>query len=167
MKPNVVKGDSAQRAPMAKTVSSPLHKVFQAIEAVVYIACHPGTIPVRSKDICAQQKVTLRYLEHMLQRLVHADILKGVRGPKGGYLLASDRRKITLSQIYNAIVDDDGPMDEQESSLLHTVVVMPVEKQMYETLGKTLESITIQDLYEHAKQAGVGNPKTKSGDFTI
>ena len=40
-----------------------------------------------------------RHLETLLQGLVHAKILKGVRGPRGGYELARERRRITVGEI--------------------------------------------------------------------
>jgi Rrf2 family transcriptional regulator, iron-sulfur cluster assembly transcription factor len=35
----------------------------------------------------------------LLQGLVHAKILRGVRGPRGGYELARERRRITAGEI--------------------------------------------------------------------
>lgn len=43
-----------------------------------------------------------RYLEKAMQELVRAGILKGVRGPRGGYLLARDPSDITVGQIVRA-----------------------------------------------------------------
>lgn len=43
-----------------------------------------------------------RYLEKVMQELVRAGILKGVRGPRGGYLLARDAADITVGEIVRA-----------------------------------------------------------------
>jgi DNA-binding IscR family transcriptional regulator len=56
-------------------------KLLFAIEAVVDMAYHAGAGPVRSADISRRQGIPRRYVEQVLQQLVHHDILAGQRGP--------------------------------------------------------------------------------------
>ena len=70
-----------------------------AIAAVVDIALHSRPSPVAAKALAARHKLPPRHLETLLQGLVHAKILKGVRGPRGGYELARERRRITIGEI--------------------------------------------------------------------
>ena len=70
-----------------------------AIAAVVDVALHSRSAPVVAKDLAARHKLPPRHLETLLQGLVHAKILKGVRGPRGGYELARERRRITVGEI--------------------------------------------------------------------
>ena len=46
----------------------------------------------------------------MLQALVRVGILKGIRGPRGGYELARERRRITADDILRAAgtIEDAG-----------------------------------------------------------
>ena len=60
-------------------------KLLFAIEAVVDIAYNAGGTPVQSSEITRRQGIPRRYLEQVLQHLVRAGILSGVRGPRGGY----------------------------------------------------------------------------------
>ena len=69
-------------------------KVVYAIEAVVDIAYYSGVKPVQNIEIAQRQGIPKRYLEQTLQSLVKNNILVGSRGPKGGYRLAKERRKI-------------------------------------------------------------------------
>jgi DNA-binding IscR family transcriptional regulator len=55
-----------------------------AIAAVVDVALHSRSAPVVAKALAARHKLPPRHLETLLQDLVHAKILKGVRGPRGG-----------------------------------------------------------------------------------
>ena len=71
-------------------------KLMFAIEAVVDIAYHAADTPVQSKDIATRQDISRRYLEQVLQQLVREGVLRGVRGPRGGYRLARERRRVTL-----------------------------------------------------------------------
>ena len=70
-----------------------------AIAAVVDVALYSRSAPVAAKGLAARHKLPPRHLETLLQGLVHAKILKGVRGPRGGYELARERRRITVGEI--------------------------------------------------------------------
>ena len=67
-------------------------KMMFAIEAVLDIAYHSSAEPVQSRDITRRQGIPRRYLEQALQHLVRNGLLIGVRGPRGGYRLARERR---------------------------------------------------------------------------
>src|SRR3984957_8577554 len=56
-------------------------KLMFAIEAVLDIAYNSGAQPVQSREINSRQGIPRRYLEPVLQQLVRACILDGVRGP--------------------------------------------------------------------------------------
>jgi len=143
-------------------------KTFIAIEAVLYIACNTGGKPVRSKEICEYQGVTLRYLEHILQNLVHVGILKGVRGPKGGYLLARDRRKIILSDIFDSMQSISSGEEKQEfKSPLCNVVIEPLWQQLVENIRNHLSSISILDLCDQAQKSGISGDIGRKPDFII
>ncbi len=74
-------------------------KTLLALEAVIDIAFNARPEPVQAKEITARQGVPQRYLEQVMQQLVRAGVLKGVRGPRGGYRLAKERRKISVGDI--------------------------------------------------------------------
>ena len=67
-----------------------------AIAAVVDVALHSRSA---AKALAARHKLPPRHLEPLLQGLVHAKILRGVRGPRGGYELARERQRITVGEI--------------------------------------------------------------------
>ena len=62
----------------------PSKKLVLALEAVTDIAFHGGAEPVQSQDIARRLQLPRRYLEQVMQQLVRAGILRGVRGPRGG-----------------------------------------------------------------------------------
>jgi DNA-binding IscR family transcriptional regulator len=53
-------------------------------------------IPV-SRALAKNQRLEPRYLCSELQALVREGILKAVRGPHGGYVLAREQRRITAA----------------------------------------------------------------------
>ena len=74
-------------------------KTLLALEAVIDIAFNGRPEPVQAKEITARQGVPQRYLEQVMQQLVRAGVLKGVRGPRGGYRLAKERRRISVGEV--------------------------------------------------------------------
>src|ERR1700681_4354607 len=78
-------------------------KALLAIAAVVDVAIYARGQLVSAKDLAARHNLPARHLEPLLQVLVREGVLKGVRGPRGGYELARERRRITAHDILRAI----------------------------------------------------------------
>lgn len=140
-----------------------------AVAAVIDIAHHARPAPIAAKTLAARHSLPPRHLETLLQVLVRAGILKGVRGPRGGYELARERRKITVAEIIRAASgvggggEDDG---EEESSLVRTVVVPAIEAATLAFLDR-LEEITVEDLCDSALKHQVFGDSLPNYDFTI
>src|ERR1700755_3727974 len=98
-----------------------------AIAAVVDVALHSRSAPVAAKALAARHKLPPRHLETLLQGLVHAKILKGVRGPRGGYELARERRRITAGAILRPVSEsEDNGVEKSGNCRLVREVVAPV-----------------------------------------
>ena len=139
-----------------------------AIAAVVDIALHARPMPVAAKALAARHSLPPRHLETVLQALVRRGILKGTRGPRGGYELARERRRITAGDIVRAAMvttGEDGLPPLPESKLVD-LVVEPVVRQAAAAFLDALDTITIDDLCRAAEaQEAVDN--ASDADFTI
>ena len=69
-------------------------KGILAITAVIDVAINARSRPVSAKALAARHKLPPRHLEPVLQALVRDGILRGVRGPHGGYELGREPRRI-------------------------------------------------------------------------
>ena len=143
-------------------------KMFYATEAVLHLSYEAGTDPVSGRDIAKRQGLPPRYLEPILQQLVHANILRGVRGPKGGYLLAKERRRISVADICDVIRTMDG-LDEEEfrQTPLSREIAYPIYQQMQQALSNQLAEMDMAGLCEQAKQAGVPRAEDDNTDYAI
>src|SRR5471030_47693 len=103
-------------------------KSLLAVAAVIDVALHARGQLVSAKDLAARHALPARHLEPVLQALVREGVLKGVRGPHGGYELARERRRISVNDILNAAgsSDVDGEIVQPGSNLLEQVVVPAV-----------------------------------------
>lgn len=139
-----------------------------ALAAVIDIAIHARPLPVAAKALAARLELPPRHLEALLQGLVHANILKGVRGPRGGYELARERRRITVAAVLRAVSNGGGAesSDAPDCLLLRQVVAPLVEAAGKIFLDK-LETITIDDICRRAEELKLCEEKGKGGDFTI
>ena len=140
-----------------------------AIAAVVDVALHSRPSPVAAKALAARHKLPPRHLETLLQGLVHANILKGVRGPKGGYELARERRKISAGEIVRTALSLSAaePDEFGVNSKLFERVIEPAVQKAGEIFLSSLDAITIEDLCAHAATEHILEDERASGDFTI
>lgn len=148
----------------------PSKKMLFAIEAVLDIAYHAGGEPVQSREITRRQDIPRRYLEQTLQQLVRASILSGVRGPKGGYRLARERRRISVGDIVRVIQDIEALEDMPEDmpgSQLGKAVIRPLWLELSEETMRGLDAITIDALCMKAYEAGISSETARNMDFSI
>ncbi len=144
-------------------------KTLLALEAVVDIAYNARPEPVQSKEITRRQGIPQRYLEQVMQQLVHAGVLKGVRGPRGGYRLARERRRITAGEIVrvvSALEAAEDPLNGAPSELGERVV-RPLWNDIQNILMEKLDTITIEDLCRKAHDAGISGEGKPRLDFHI
>jgi Rrf2 family protein len=144
-------------------------KMRYALEAVVDIAYNARPTPVQSREITQRQGIPQRYLEQVMQQLVHANILKGVRGPRGGYTLARERRRISVGEIIRVIGDTDDNDAEKTGtvSALGQTVINPLWDEMQAEMMRRFDSITVEDLCKSADKAQVAPEQRKQADFNI
>jgi Rrf2 family protein len=145
-------------------------KMLFAIEAVVDIAFHAGSQPVQSRDITRRQGIPRRYLEQALQQLVRADLLTGVRGPRGGYNLARERRRISVGDIVRVmrnLEQSDDALEDAGGSELTQVVIRPLWQEIQTDMMDRLNEISIDHLCQKAQDNGVVSEGRQSLDFTI
>ncbi|MEE9316716.1 MAG: Rrf2 family transcriptional regulator [Rhodospirillales bacterium] len=145
-------------------------KMLFAIEAVLDIAYHAGPEPVQSRDITRRQKIPRRYLEQALQHLVRQGLLVGVRGPRGGYRLARERRRISIGDIVRVVRDmeaNNALIEDTPGSALGHKVVRPLWLELQNEVMGRLDNMTVDDLCTRANQSGIESEGRKNLDFNI
>jgi len=142
-------------------------RTLYAIEAVLDIAYNAGEQPVRSSEITERQDIPARYLEPVLQQLVRAGILVGVRGPRGGYRLGRDRRRITVGDIARVAHGSEDDVQDEAGSPLGRAVVRPLIQALEADAVARMDGTTIDELCAQARQAGVASANAAPLDFTI
>ena len=95
---------------------------------------------------------------------------KTLRGPRGGYLLARERRRITAGdvvRVINALETNNEPAQNASESGLSQTVVQPMLQEIYDDVMARLDAITIDDLCDRARSQGLRRVSDDRLDFTI
>lgn len=127
-------------------------KGILAIAAVIDVAINARGRPVSAKALATRHKLPPRHLEPVLQALVRDGILKGIRGPHGGYELAREHHRITAEDILRAASRaedaDDAPLP---ASALVCEVVTPALAEAERSFSQALARISVETMAKHAE----------------
>ena len=123
------------------------HKGLLAIAAVVDVALNARERPVSARKLAARHNLPPRHLEPVLQALVHEGIFHGIRGPRGGYELAREQRRITVADILRAAgtVDEDASNRGKSSRILNDIM-LPAVSDAERAFTAALAQLNIEDL---------------------
>jgi Rrf2 family protein len=126
-------------------------KGILAIAAVLDVALHARSRPVSAKALAARHKLPPRHLEPVLQALVRDGILRGVRGPHGGYELAREHRRISAEDILRAAsAAEDANDPPLPNSALANDVVKPALVEAVRAFSTALGRISVEDMAKRA-----------------
>ena len=120
--------------------------------AIVELAAEYGDGPVQIKTMAKREDISIKYLEQLIAILKSSGLIRSLRGPKGGYLLAKPPNEIKLNEVFRVL---EGPMLAVEC-LEHPefcprctdCVTRDVWVEMQDAMLRVLESKTLQDLVD-------------------
>src|SRR6185295_16003610 len=135
-----------------------------AVTAMIDLALQQRGEPVTLAEISGRQKISLSYLEQLFGKLRRHQLVESVRGPGGGYRLARDMEKVTISEIILAV---DEPIDatqcggkenchDDRKCLTHDLWAA-LNTRIFDYLGGVTlrQLVDAQKAKEAAKEAGV------------
>ena len=122
-----------------------------AIAAVTDVALNARMGALSGKALAKALHLPSRHLEPLLQALTREGILKAVRGPHGGYVLAREQRRITAADILRAAKTADAESEETVSgSALLVQAAGSILAKAENAFLASLSRITIEDLARSA-----------------
>ena len=135
-----------------------------AVTAMLDLALHQGQRPVTLQDIAMNQEISLSYLEQLFARLRQGGLVRGTRGPGGGYRLAKDATAVSIAGIISAVDEKadltrcGGKSDCQqgEECLTHEIWA-----ELSEKIYQFLDDISLADLIQRPRVLEVA--KRQSG----
>ena len=140
-----------------------------AVMALADLAAQGRPGPVTLYDIAERQDISLSYLEQLFAKLRRRDLVKSVRGPGGGYLLARDPSEMPISDIVLAVDEPAAgsrctpgqPLNCRDSD------VRCLTHDLWEELGNQmyhyLRSVTLEDVIKQRILATCGPAPVDTG----
>lgn len=75
-----------------------------ALQAVLYLADHGGSVPVNVADVAVALGVPKNYLSKTMHILAREGVLLSTRGPRGGFTLAEPPARLVLARVVRPFV---------------------------------------------------------------
>jgi Rrf2 family protein len=129
-------------------------KGLLAIAAVVDVAVNGREQPISARALAERHDLPSRHLEPVLQALVHEGIFHGVRGPRGGYQLSRERKRISVADILRAAGSVENNETARPKSRILGAIVLPALADAEKSFGALLARLTVEDLARRAEALG-------------
>lgn len=120
-----------------------------AVTAMLDLALHSGERPTNLSDIARRQDISLTYLEQLFGKLRRKGLVESVRGPGGGYQLATDAEDITVARIIYAVdetIDVTRCGGQQNCQNEQRCLTHDLWMGLNQHVAKYLNGITLADL---------------------
>jgi Rrf2 family protein len=129
------------------------------MRAILELAKNHGNKPVQLKTVARRQEISVKYLEQLMAILKSGGIVRSVRGPKGGYVLAKLPGQIKVSDCFVCL---EGPVittecveNESYCSRTDDCVTRQIWAEVQKAIMATLQSMTLQNLVDRTKHSKV------------
>ena len=131
------------------------------IRAILELAEKDGSGPLRVKTIAQSQDISAKYLEQLMSILKSAGFVRSIRGSKGGYMLAKAPNQIKLNDVFDCleghVTTVECVEDKDYCARAADCVARQVWAQVQQAIKNVLQSITLQDLVDRAKDKKLSN----------
>lgn len=138
---------------------------------MVNLACHSGERPVTLKDISGEEGISLSYLEQLFVKLRKGKIVKSVRGPGGGYVLAKPPSQISVGEVISVVEEPMNPVacldDGAGCDRATRCTTQKVWKCLAEKIAEFLNSVSIEQLSLEARSLNTGGPEPQASICAI
>lgn len=120
------------------------------LRLVLDLAKEGAERPVPLKEIAARQNISEKYLEQIIMPLGRAEVVKSVRGVKGGYVLARPATEITAGDVLRAAEGSIAPVECCSAGCEHSGDCVPfvLYKRIQDAVDMVVDSTTIADMLE-------------------
>ena len=120
-----------------------------AVTAMLDLALHATDGPVSLADISERQGISISYLEQLFAKLRRQKLVVSVRGPGGGYQLASEASDIHVASVIDAVDESvdatrcnrQGDCQDGETCLTHYLWI-----DLSDQIHQFLSGISLGDL---------------------
>ena len=131
-----------------------------AVRAMMDLAVHNAEGPVTRADIACRQDLSADYIAQLFAKLQDAGLVRGVKGPGGGYVLDKQPTDIRVGDIIRAVegpialVDCVGPAGDKACEHTDYCVTRKLWQAASDAISEVLNGITLEELRTEACELG-------------
>ena len=128
------------------------------LRAMVELAKHEGEGAIPLRKIAENQNISEQYLEQLFSNLRKSQLVKSVRGAKGGYMLASPPEETSVKEVIAAlegpiaptdcVLDNDNSCENEKDCSTHDLW-----DRLQDCIIEMLDSVTLADLMKNSSKS--------------
>ena len=128
-----------------------------AVMAMADLASNKRVGPISLKEISLRQNISLAYLEQIFIKLKNKNLVKSVRGAKGGYVLETSPEEIRISKIISAVDEEVKMLNCKKESKRGCnnkstkCITHNLWDQLDQHINNFFEKVKLQDLVKKTK----------------
>ena len=141
------------------------------LKAVLVLTSRFGEGSLSVSQIAKREEISVAYLEQILNSLKKKGLVKSVRGPQGGYILAKKPSDISLKDLFDALegahawtVDTPSSKSDWDEVKIGNFIFW---KKLQSSIEKGLSGATLKDLMDEARRAKKGKSSSVGFAFNI
>ena len=128
------------------------------ITALIDLAVYAKDQCVQLSSIAERNNISVKYLEQIFSSLRKAGLVRSIKGPQGGYLLAKSPESITVADVIYAL--DGSYLLEDERSVvsgtdekgISTAIQKLLIDQMNDQTDRLLKQLTLRNLVDSSME---------------
>jgi len=117
-------------------------KGYYGLVALADLSTHSKGEAVRLQEISQRQGISIYFLEQLFRKLRQNQIVKSVRGPGGGYVLARQPHEISVGDVLNGVGENTSPFSRISADSADTPEAQSVKKMLSWVDSKLGENLT-------------------------
>ena len=132
-------------------------RTIYGLKAVLVLASRFGAGSLSVSRIAKKESISVAYLEQILNSLKKKGLVKSVRGPQGGYILAKTPSEISLESLFYTLEKTDFgevgknfriSLETDEASIANVLFWKKLKSSVEEGLG----GVTLKDLIDESRR---------------
>ena len=132
-------------------------RTVYGLQAVLVLASRYGEGSLSVSQIAKREGLSVAYLEQILNALKKKGLVKSVRGPQGGYVLAKKPSDLTLKQLFDALEGSGSAWGGGREALKADADEVKIAnfifwKKLRASLEDGLTASSLKDLMDQARQ---------------
>jgi Rrf2 family protein len=115
------------------------NRLDYAVRALIELALREGRGPIAAREIARNRQIPEAFIHQVMASLARAGMIRSMRGPSGGHVLAMPAERITIADVAAAV-------DAEPVFLAEADPLGKFWNGLYEVQGTYLKNMTLAGL---------------------